>query len=213
MSYVAIISACSSEPENRWIVESETENYSLQYVGDTIEIVAPKGLTLWNEKTFCAPITFEYEAKVVYENEGDRLSDLNCFWMASDPRCGGDALRDTATRRGNFNKTYALQLYYVGYGGNSNKTTRFRRYNADVRGIVDKQFRPQILTEYTDSAHLLVANHWYKIRIESRADGRNLYFVNNEKLVDYVDSVPLKEGLFGLRTTHSHVKFRNFRAY
>ena len=31
-------------------------------------------------------VTIEYDACVVVESDGDRLSDLNCFWMASDPQ-------------------------------------------------------------------------------------------------------------------------------
>ena len=32
-------------------------------------------------------VTIEYDACVAVEGKpGDRLSDLNCFWMASDPK-------------------------------------------------------------------------------------------------------------------------------
>ena len=129
-----------------------------------------------------------------------RISDLNCFWMAD--KCGGCG--------GRFLDNYALSLYYMGYGGNYNTTTRFRRYNGDARGVTDAEYRPSILKEYTDEAHLLKANHWYKIRLE-QIDGRVRYYSDGELLVDYVDPQPLTSGYFGFRTTFAHARLRNFR--
>ena len=60
----------------------------------------------------------------------DRVSDLNCFWMARDARSPDDIF---ATRRsGQFADYNQLRTYYVGLGGNGNTTTRFRRYIGDV---------------------------------------------------------------------------------
>lgn len=61
----------------------------------------------------------------------DRLSDLNSFTMAIDPKNPDDLLAGGAQRGGSFKKYHHLRLYYVGYGANNNKTTRFRRYLGD----------------------------------------------------------------------------------
>ena len=50
------------------------------------KIVSPKGLTLWRKEKMSGKVTIEYDACVVSETEKDRLSDLNCFWMVSDPK-------------------------------------------------------------------------------------------------------------------------------
>lgn len=67
-----------------WKVESESPDYKVTFRGDTAEILSPKGLTLWRKEKMSGKVTIEYDACVVVEAEGDRLSDLNCFWMASD---------------------------------------------------------------------------------------------------------------------------------
>ena len=69
-----------------WKVESESPDYKVTFRGDTAEILSPKGLTLWRKEKMSGKVTIEYDACVVVEAEGDRLSDLNCFWMASDPQ-------------------------------------------------------------------------------------------------------------------------------
>lgn len=66
-----------------WKVESESPDYKVTFQGDTAEILSPKGLTLWRKEKMSGRVTIEYDACVVVEKEGDRLSDLNCFWMAS----------------------------------------------------------------------------------------------------------------------------------
>ena len=134
-----------------WTVESESPDYRVEFVGEGVELLAPKGLTMWYRKPLEAPCTIEYEARVMLEREGDRLSDLNCFWMATDP-AAEDVFARLPERGGKFANCATLQLYYVGYGGNYNSTTRFRRYN----GMPD----PPLLQEYTDPEHLLQPNHW-----------------------------------------------------
>lgn len=192
-----------------WRIESESKDYKLRFIGDTVEIIAPEGLTMWRTQKLHAPLTIEYDAMVVVENDNDRLSDLNCFWMASDPASSGNFWKNSKGR-GKFLNCYGMQLYYLGYGGNSNSTTRFRRYDGDARGIHDASHRPAILKEYTDKDHLLKANKWYHIKITS--DGfRTQYFINGERLVDYRDPRGLKDGYFGFRTTKSRTRFANFR--
>ena len=197
-----------------WMVESEDYSSVVTYgKNGEIDIYAPKGLTLWYKKKMEGNTTIEYEACIVTGGQltkdiPERLSDLNCFWMASEPN-GTSVLKHAHQRHGKFVNQYALQLYYMGYGGNYNSTTRFRRYNGDMRGVDSAKYRPQILKEYTDTAHLLRPNQWYKIRLE-QINGRVRYFIDGKCLVDYIDPSPLKSGHFGFRTTLAHAKLRNF---
>lgn len=193
-----------------WKIESESPNYRLTFMGDTCEILSPKGLTLWRKEKMQANMTVEYDVCVVDEGkEGDRLSDMNCFWLASDPH-QKDIWKRADWRSGIFLRCYTLQTYYLGYGGNSNTTTRFRRYGGNEAGVSDESQRPPILQEYTDASHLLKANHWYHLKIEGK-HGHVRFYVDDELLVDYCDPNPLESGWFGFRTTWSRIRMTNFK--
>ncbi|MDE6022223.1 MAG: hypothetical protein K2G13_01850, partial [Muribaculaceae bacterium] len=197
----------SKEFKKYWVVESEGP-CKVSFQGDTAEFIAPKGLSVWRKEKMSGRTVIEYDAQVVTENPDDRLSDLNCFWMASDPKAP-DPWKNLSKRGGNFLNSYALKLYYLGYGGNQNSTTRFRRYNGDERGVYDPVFRPAVITEYTDSDNLLKPNKWYHIKITH--DGlRTQYFINGKRLVDFRDPAPLTEGWFAFRTTLSRTRLTNF---
>lgn len=193
-----------------WTVESESPDYRVTFRGDTCELLSPKGLTLWRKDKLKADCAVEYDVCVVDEGrDGDRLSDMNCFWLATDPQAG-DIWKRAAWRSGIFLRCYTLQMYYLGYGGNSNTTTRFRRYTGDEAGVDDVSRRPAILKEYTDGDHLLKANHWYHIRLQT-VRGRTQMWVDNELIVSYLDPEPIAEGWFGFRTTWSHTRITNYR--
>ena len=195
-----------------WRVESEAPDYRVSFLGDTCEILSPKGLMLWRKEKMKAGMTVEYDACVMDEGKpGDRLSDMNCFWLASDPNAR-DLWAREQWRNGIFTRCYTLQMYYLGYGGNHNTTTRFRRYNGDEAGVEDAAKRPAILKEYTDADHLLKPNRWYHWKIESKL-GHTRVFVDGECIVDYLDLEPLHEGWFGFRTTLSRTRITNFKAY
>ena len=189
-----------------WTVEAEDPTSTVTWKNGVATIVAPKGLTLWCTEKMEGNVVVEYEARVLadkrFKDEQGRVrvSDMNCFWMAD--HCGGYG--------GRFVDNYALQTYYVGFGGNWNTTTRFRRYTGDRRGIDSADYRPRVLKEYTDREHLLEGNRWYRIRLEQK-DGHARYYVDGELLVDYVDPKPLKAGYFGFRTTMAVAQLRNFR--
>ena len=196
-----------------WQVESESPDYRVTFLGDTCEILSPKGLTLWRKEQMKQGMTVEYDACVMDEGQpGDRLSDLNSFWLASDPHAKNLWAR-AGWRSGVFVNCYTLQMHYLGYGGNHNTTTRFRRYTGDEAGVEDATKRPAILKEYTDAAHLLRPNHWYHIKIESTHTGRTRFYIDGECIVDYLDPQPLKEGWFGFRTTLSRTRITSFKAY
>ena len=196
-----------------WQVESESPEYKVSFKGDTCEILSPKGLTLWRKEKIQQGMTVEYDACVADEGKtGDRLSDMNAFWLASDPHAK-DIWTRAAWRSGIFTRCYTLQMYYLGYGGNYNSTTRFRRYNGDEAGVDDATKRPAILKEYTDKDHLLKANHWYHVKIESTITGHTRFYIDGECIVDYLDPQPLENGWFGFRTTLSRTRITNFKTY
>ena len=195
---------------DHWSVEAESPETSVTTLPDsTIDIVAPKGLTLWYNERMEGNTIIEYDARIVVEDNNsepwNRLSDLNCFWMASDThKERHNPLEGIHERQGIFVRQYALSLYYMGFGGNHNTTTRFRRYTGDERGVNNAEYRPAILVEYTDSAH-----HWYHIRLE-QIDGFVRYTIDGDTLVEYQDTTPLTRGYFGFRTTLSHAQIRRF---
>lgn len=192
-----------------WQIESESPDYQLSFRHDTAEIRAPKGLTLWRKQKMSGNTTIEYDACVVVENDSDRLSDLNCFWMASDPLFPDSILARADWRNGIFVRAYSLQLYYLGFGGNYNTTTRFRRYDGNQNSVDNADLRPAILKEYTDPAHLLAPNKWYHIKIENQNQTVRFY-INGNLLIDYTDPQPLTAGWFGFRTTLSRTRITNF---
>lgn len=183
-----------------WAIEAQDPQTRIVWQDREVEMWAPAGLTLWYRPVLQGHVIIEYEAMVVMQDSTDRLSDLNCFWMASQPE--GDLLESIPERQGVFARCYGLQLYYLGYGGNYNSTTRFRRYTG--QGV------PPILRQYTDTEHLLKPNHWYHIRLENLPNGVVRYDIDGHNLVYYRDPNPLLQGRFGFRTTLSHCKLRNF---
>lgn len=139
----------------------------------------------------------------------DRLSDLNCFWAANDPKHPDDLFARSQWRNGVFKNYNTLNLFYVGYGGNDNSTTRFRRYRGEYYGIADDKVKP-LLKEYTDAPHLLVPNKWYEIRIRVEK-GMTTYAVNGEELFRYSLTGNEGDGHFGLRLLQNHVLFTGFK--
>ena len=129
----------------------------------------------------------------------DRLSDLNQFWMAIDP-----LKENLFTRSGVFSEYDSLLLYYVGFGGNSNTTTRFRKYTGNGERV--------LLNDLTDKEHLLKPNKEYLIKIVVY-DGLSKFFVDDKEFFSFRDINPITEGYFGLRTTQSRQEIDDFKVY
>lgn len=188
-----------------WFVELEKPGL-VSAEGGVLKIDVPAGCTLWLKQELTSPVRIEYEATMIKAGgPNDRVSDLNCFWMATDARSPDNLF---ATRRsGKFADYNQLRAYYVGQGGNSNRTTRFRRY------IGDPVLRP-LLPEHDlkDPAVLLEPNVPQRIRLEARG-GTIRYFNNGRLIFNFHDAEPYTHGWFGFRTTWSHVELRNFRVY
>jgi hypothetical protein len=178
----------------RWTVELE-KGGSVEAKGGILSLDVPAGCTVWFRPELRGPVAIEYEATMIRRGgSNDRVSDLNCFWMASDAN---------VKRSGKFADYNTLRGYYVGQGGNTNTTTRFRRY------IGDPVLRP-LLPEHDLKTPLLEPNTPMKIRLV--ADGHHIqYSCDGHVIFDYQDPDPYTRGRFGFRTTFSHIEIKNFK--
>lgn len=185
----------------RWHAEIEpVGNSEVHTENGRLILNTAGGVTVWFKPKLEGNIRIEYDWTVLVDSGlNDRLSDLNQFWMASDPR---DA--NLFKRNGKFENYDSLSLYYVGFGGNSNTTTRFRKYHGDGT-------KP-LLKEFLDSAHLLQANHAYHIVI-TVIDGRTTFSVDGEVVFDFADVAPLTRGWFGFRSTGARHGVGGFRVW
>ena len=173
----------------------------------SLEILDAAGCTAWWSERLTAPVEITYEVTVVDKGgPQDRLSDLNCFWMAQDPRSSAPPYADMQKRSGKFSDYDSLLTYYVGYGGNNNKTTRFRRYD----GTAARPLLPE--HDLSEGNFLLVPNHTYKIRLVAR-DGQADFYRDGERIFTFRDPAPLKSGWFAIRTVRSHLVIKNLKIH
>jgi hypothetical protein len=169
---------------------------------NTLVVEDTAGCTVWYREKLTAPVEIAYDVTVISRGGPfDRVSDLNCFWMANDPKSPGQM---PTGRSGKFAEYDSLLTYYVGYGGNGNTTTRFRRYDGTPA-------RP-LLPEHDLSAKpfLLEPNRTYHIRLVAR-DGLAEFWRDGEKIFSFRDPAPLTTGWFAFRTVRSHLEIRNFQ--
>jgi hypothetical protein len=171
-----------------------------------LNIDVPAGATLWFRYELKGPVMISYQATVISAGgPNDRVSDLNCFWMATDPAAPRDIFAHP--RSGVFAEYNSLLTYYVGLGGNGNTTTRFRRYigSTSIRPLL-----PQ--NDLTSRDDMIVPNHMQQIRLV--ADGSLIQFYCNQKrLFQYIDPHPYTDGWFAIRTTKNHMQIRNLRIF
>lgn len=183
---------------SNWKVEFEKpDSSSIQIVEGKLDISTCRGATVWFKPKLKGNIMIIYDVIVVEKGgKNDRVSDMNAFWMASDPANTNEIIRD-----GKFSTYDNLNLYYAGVGGHNNKFTRFRKYSSDG----DKP----VLQEYSDAAHLLKGNTEYQVKIIVH-NGLIRYFIDDELFWELKDEKAFTEGFFGFRTTMSHQQFDNF---
>lgn len=176
--------------DSNWIIETTSIKGSSVYVEKGKLILdTQNGVTIWYKQKLSGNFEIEYTRTVVLDSgRNDRLSDLNQFWMATDPQ------NKMFSRKGGFKEYDSLQMYYVGIGGNYNTTTRMRRYNG--KGEL------KIIGEYKDSTHLLQSNIPYRIKIKY-SNGTSIFFVNGQLFFEFTDLQPFTEGWFAIRSTKS----------
>ena len=131
---------------------------------------------------------------------------LRCLTpITGDPRAAGaPPFSAGPARTGKFSDYDSLLTYYVGYGGNTNTTTRFRRYD----GTPARPLLPE--HDLRAQSFLLVANRTYHIRLVAR-EGVAEFWRNGEKIFSLHDPQPLAMGWFAFRTVNSHLVIRGFR--
>ncbi|TCM15747.1 hypothetical protein EDF56_10977 [Novosphingobium sp. PhB165] len=189
---------------SHWRVEAEAAS-RVSVEGGVMDIDAPQGISVWWTGELSGPVAIEYEVMAVSEGgKNDAVSDVNAFWMATDP-AAPDGSPLTNPRSGAFGRYDTLKTYYVGIGGNRNTTTRMRRYVGEAGN------RP-LLPEHdrSDPAALLVANRWVPMRLA--ADGATVTVdYDGKRLFTMTDADLYRRGWFALRTTKSHLRIRNFR--
>ncbi len=185
----------------QWVVEAEKPAVVTALDG-VLDVVTPAGLTAWFKPELIGPIVITYQAMAVSESGPyDRVSDLNAFWMAREVG-GGSPLAHR--RSGAFSDYDTLETYYVGQGGNGNTTTRFRRY-------VGRPGERPLLPRHDHGApdEMLTPNRWTSVRLVADG-GRIEYWSDGRRLFDLDDPAPYGRGWFGLRTTQSHLRVRDF---
>lgn len=189
----------------RWQAELEKGGRVTAREG-VLEIDVPGGCSVWLKEPLSGPVLITYEAKMIEAGgANDRVSDLNCFWMAQDAR-SPERLFDTV-RSGQFSDYDSLRCYYVGQGGNANTTTRFRRY------IGEKGNRPLLPEHDLASPEFLLAPN-VTLKIEAIAAGPVIgYCCNGRKFFSFEDPKPYTRGWFAFRTVKSHFEIRHFRVY
>ena len=184
-----------------WLVE-QMPGGSVATKDGALVIEDTGGSTVWLREKITAPVEITYEITPVFKGGAhDRVSDVNCFWMAREPK--SDATFP-ASRSGKFSDYDSLFTYYVGMGGNNNSTTRFRRYD----GTAARPLLPE--HDLKEKKFLLEANHTYHIRLVAR-DGVAEYWSDGQKIFTFQDPAPLTSGWFAIRTVKSHLEVRNLR--
>ena len=187
-----------------WIIERQAGG-KVEFSNNIMEITDAKGCAVWFKHKLTAPIQIEYDVTVI-DKKGpfDRVSDLNCFWMANDPKNPNDFFKESKNRQGFFPNYHELTLYYVGYGGHNNSKTRFRRYD----GNFDRPLLPE--HDLSDRKFMIVPNK--KMHITLIVNKKQVQYRRDEEVVFvYKDEKPYSNGYFGIRTVENHMKIENLK--
>ncbi len=189
----------------QWLVELEQGRGTVSAADGVMTFDVPLGASAWFRPELTSPVEIRFTATAVSAGGAhDRVSDLNCFWMADDPRSPGDLL--ARPRSGAFADYDVMRTYYVGLGGNSNTSSRFRRYV----GNGERPLLPQHDLSAPDD--LIVANRPYRIRLIAYG-GRIEYWRDDRRMFALNDPAPYRRGWFALRTTWNHMTVRDFSVW
>ncbi|WP_292048648.1 MULTISPECIES: DUF6250 domain-containing protein [unclassified Brevundimonas] len=190
---------------DQWLIELEQGRGTVSAADGVMTFDVPLGASAWFRRELTSPVEIRFTAMAVSAGGAhDRVSDLNCFWMADDPRSPGDLL--ARPRSGAFADYDVMRTYYVGLGGNSNTSSRFRRYV----GNGERPLLPQHDLSAPDD--LIVANRPYRIRLIADG-GRIEYWRDDRRLFALDDPAPYRRGWFALRTTWNHMTVRDFSVW
>jgi hypothetical protein len=171
-----------------------------------LEIDTSGGCSVWFREELQGPVMIQYDAVAVAEGEpNDHVSDLNCFWMATDP--GAPAGVPPRPRSGAFADYDDLLAYYVGQGGNRNTTTRMRRY---VGQVDNRPLLPQ--HDLSDPEHMLRPNVHQTVQLVA-AGPQIEYWRNGVRVFELDDPRAYTRGWFAIRTTANRLRISNFSVH
>ncbi len=191
---------------SNWTVE-QMPGGSVQVKDGQMDIDDASGCTVWFNEKMQTPLMIEYDAVVVDAGgPNDRVSDLNCFWLANDIHSPDDFFQNTENRSGKFQNYHDMQLYYVGQGGHDNTKTRFRRY----AGGGERPCLPE--HDLSEPQFLIRPNVLNRIRIIVYKN-QVQYYRNDQLIYDFLDDAPYTSGYFGIRTYKNHMTVDNFKVY
>jgi hypothetical protein len=192
-----------SQDLSNWAVEQMPDGV-VDIKNGHMNISQQNGAVVWFKKKLKAPVVIEYDITVVDKGgKNDRVADMNCFWMANDPKHPSDFFKNSKQRSGKFSSYFPLSLYYVGYGGHNNTKTRYRKH----LGNGQRDLLPE--HDLTDDAFRIVPNKKNKVRIEVDANGTQ-FFCNNKLVYDIADPNAYLDGYFGIRSYKNHLLIDNF---
>lgn len=193
----------------KWVPEIQNRDGSrITFSDNKMEIDVSEGATIWFKELLKGDVVIEYDATVISEGgPNDRVSDLNCFWMFSDPNQENGSLRFcNNNRNGKFFNYNTLQGYYVGLGGHNNTKTRFRRYN----GEKERNLLPE--HDLSDQKYLIEPNKKYHIQLVVK--GKNIRYIRDGATIfNWHDEQALTGGWFAFRTVTNHMVIENFIIY
>lgn len=222
-----------------WVVqleEREGEAWVKAQDGKLDCFVPDRGCTVWFKKKLKTRVTITYDVLCPTSKEdrkGLQPSDLNNFWMASDP---ASKLFDSSRFSGKFGDYDVMHGYYASSGGGRNTTTRMRRYPRAVGGEPAEHLA---LTARDGQADFLITpGKLMKVQLAAYDDvmqyivnGRLVYEVSagDETQVERRDEQGKKvlkgsvydlkrfpvydEGYFGFRMVSTHHIYSNFRVH
>ncbi|PKA96753.1 hypothetical protein B0O79_0392 [Flavobacteriaceae bacterium MAR_2009_75] len=191
---------------NNWKIE-QMEGGQTILKNKKLEIDDAAGCTIWFKEELEGPIMIEYDTFIINQDgPHDRVSDMNCFWMAKDMENQKNLFENSENRHGKFSNYDGLRLYYMGVGGHDNSKTRFRRYKGNGKRPLLKQH------DFSNESYLLKSNTTYHIRIIAYSNIIQ-YYRNGVKMIDFYDNSPYTKGHFGFRTVNNHMTIDNFKVY
>ncbi|GAA4817960.1 hypothetical protein GCM10023330_28480 [Litoribaculum gwangyangense] len=194
------------EDLNYFKSETEISDDEVSVKNSCLDIDAIKGATVWFKNKLVAPVKIEYTAVVIDQGgANDRVSDLNCFFMAIDPNCPSNILECAdSIRSGRFGDYHRLRTYYVGYGGHDNTTTRMRRYTG-YNGE-----RPLLKNHDLRFPHIIEPNK--PIKVEIMVQKEIITYSHNDNIIFKMnDTLAYNEGWFGFRTVRNHMQILDLK--
>lgn len=175
----------------------------VEIVDEVLDIKQTNGAVIWFNKKLFAPVSIEYTVTIVDDNcLYDRVADMNCFWMANDPKSEFDFFKYTKERKGVFSSYFSHTLYYVGQGGHNNTKTRFRKYMGNGKRPLKSEH------DLSDSLYRILPNKKNRIKIIV-SHNRTQYYCNDNLIYNVVDDSLYGSGYFGIRSYKNHMKVDN----